>query len=52
VVAGEVPSCADAFDELTRAYQDVRYGSLRIDATAIRRLEAGQQRIISAIGSE
>jgi len=30
----------------------VRYGSLRIDATAIGRLEAGQRRIMSAIGSE
>jgi hypothetical protein len=28
VVAGAVPSCADAFAELTRAYEDVRYGSL------------------------
>jgi len=51
VVAGAVPSCADAFAELTRAYEDVRYGSLRIDPTAIGRLEAGQQRIMSAIGS-
>ena len=50
VVAGAVPSCADAFAELTRAYEDVRYGSLRIDPTAIGRLEAGQQRIMSAIG--
>jgi hypothetical protein len=50
VVAGAVPSCADAFAELTRAYEDVRYGSLRIDPTAIVRLEAGQQRIMSAIG--
>jgi Domain of unknown function (DUF4129) len=50
VVARAVPLCADAFAELTRAYEDVRYGSLRIDPTAISRLEAGQQRIISAIG--
>ncbi len=49
-MAGEVPACADAFAELTRAYEDVRYGSLRIDPTAIVRLEAGQQRIMSAIG--
>jgi hypothetical protein len=40
VVAGAVPSCADAFAELTRAYEDVRYGSLRLDPTAILRLEA------------
>jgi hypothetical protein len=50
VVADAVPSCADAFAELTRAYEDVRYGSLRLDPTAIVRLEAGQQRIMSAIG--
>jgi hypothetical protein len=50
VVAGAVPSCADAFAELTRAYEDVRYGSLRIDPTEISRLEAGQHRIMSAIG--
>ena len=50
VVAGAVPLCADAFAELTRAYEDVRYGSLRIDPAAIGRLEAGQQRIMSAIG--
>ena len=49
VVADAVPSCADAFAELTRAYEDVRYGSLRIDAAEIGRLEAGQQRIMSAI---
>ena len=50
VVAGAVPSCADAFAELTRAYEDVRYGSLRIDAAAVERLEAGQRRILAAIG--
>jgi Domain of unknown function (DUF4129) len=50
VVAGAVPSCADAFAELTRAYEDVRYGSLRIDAAAVERLEAGQRRIMAAIG--
>jgi uncharacterized protein DUF4129 len=49
VVAGAVPDCADAFAELTRAYEDVRYGSLRIDAAAIGRLEAGQGRIMAAI---
>ncbi|HET8525793.1 MAG TPA: DUF4129 domain-containing protein [Actinomycetota bacterium] len=49
VVAGAVPSCADAFAELTRAYQDVRYGSLRIDAGAVGRLEDGQRRIMAAI---
>ena len=50
VVAEAVPACADEFERLTHAYEDVRYGSLRIDPTAIGRLEAGQQRIMSAIG--
>lgn len=50
VVADAVPSCADAFADLTRAYEDVRYGSLRIDADAVGRLEAGQKRILAAIG--
>ena len=49
VVAGAVPSCADAFGELTRAYEDVRYGSLRIDAAELGRLEAGQERIMAAV---
>ena len=50
VVAEAVPACANEFERLTHAYEDVRYGSLRIDRTAIGRLEAGQQRIMSAIG--
>jgi hypothetical protein len=50
VVAGALPSCADAFAELTRAYEDVRYGSLRIDSAAVGRLEDGQRRIMAAIG--
>jgi hypothetical protein len=45
-----VPACANEFEWLTHAYEDVRYGSLRIDPTAIGRLEAGQLRIMSAIG--
>ena len=49
VVADAVPSCAGAFAELTSAYEDVRYGSLRMDAAAIGRLEAGQRRIMTAI---
>ena len=35
---------------LTHAYEDVRYGSQRLDRTAIERLEAGQHRIMLAIG--
>ncbi len=50
VVAEAMPACANEFAQLTHAYEDVRYGSQRIDPTAIGRLEAGQQRIMSAIG--
>jgi len=49
VVAEAVPACANDFERLTRAYEDVRYGSQRLDPNAIGRLEAGQQRIMSAI---
>ena len=49
VVADAVPSCADAFADLTHAYEDVRYGSLRIDAAEIGRLEAGQRRMMAEI---
>jgi hypothetical protein len=51
LVVEAVPSCAEEFAELTRAYQDVRYGSLRMDRAALRRLEAGQERIDLAIGA-
>jgi uncharacterized protein DUF4129 len=50
VVAGAVPACADAFEALTRAYEDVRYGSRRIDAAAVTRLEAAQKTIMAAVG--
>ncbi|MCI0632638.1 MAG: DUF4129 domain-containing protein [Actinobacteria bacterium] len=44
------PECATEFTELTRAYEDVRYGSLRLDGSAIRRLEAGHQRTMRVFG--
>jgi hypothetical protein len=50
VVAQAVPACADAFEELTRAYEDVRYGSLRFDDASLGRLRTGQERIMSALG--
>jgi hypothetical protein len=49
VVAEALPACADEFERLTHAYEDVRYGSQRLDRTVIGRLEAGQHRIMSAI---
>ena len=50
VVAEALPACADEFERLTHAYEDVRYGSQRLDRTELGRLEAGQHRILSAIG--
>ncbi len=49
VVREAFPECATEFTELTRAYEDVRYGSLRLDDETIRRLEAGQRRIAAAL---
>jgi hypothetical protein len=37
------------FADLTHAYEDVRYGSLRIDAAEIGRLEASQRRMMAEI---
>lgn len=49
VVATALPACAREFAELTHAYEDVRYGSLRVDAEALVRLEASHKRIIGAL---
>jgi hypothetical protein len=51
VVAEAVPACGDAFERLTRAYEDVRYGSLRFDVDSIGRLRTGQERIMAALGA-
>ncbi len=50
MVAEAVPGCANEFEQLTHAYEDVRYGSLRLDRTALRELQAGQKRIAAALG--
>jgi hypothetical protein len=49
VVAEAVPACADEFTRLTHAYEDVRYGSLRLDRGALRDLEDGQKRIAATL---
>jgi hypothetical protein len=49
VVGEAVPSCAAEFELLTRAYEDVRYGSLRLDRPALRELESGQKRIAATL---
>jgi hypothetical protein len=50
VVAEAVPACANEFQRLTHAYEDVRYGSLRLDRTELRELQDGQKRIAAALG--
>jgi hypothetical protein len=49
VVAEAVPGCAAEFELLTRAYEDVRYGSLRLDRPALRDLESSQKRIAATL---
>ena len=49
VVAEAVPACAEEFGELTRAYEDVRYGSLRFDDASLGRLRTGQERIMGTL---
>ena len=49
VVAEAVPACADEFERLTHAYEDVRYGSLRLDRAELRDLEDGQKRIAATL---
>jgi len=50
VVAEAVPACANEFERLTHAYEDVRYGSLRLDRAELRELEDGQKRIAATLG--
>ena len=49
LVALAYPECADGFAALTRAYEDVRYGSLRSDRPTLRRLQDEQRRLLHAI---
>jgi hypothetical protein len=49
VVAEAVPACANEFERLTHAYEDVRYGSLRLDRTELRELQDGQKRIAATL---
>jgi len=48
-VVAAFPSCGAEFGELTHAYEDVRYGNLRMDVDAIGRLRDGQRRITAAL---
>jgi hypothetical protein len=46
LVTGAHPKIASEFVRLTRAYEEVRYGSLRLDRPALERLERGQRRLL------
>ena len=44
------PECAPGFTALTRAYEDVRYGSRRFDQETLWKVEANQQHAMTALG--
>lgn len=48
-MVGAYPECADAFEALTRAYEDVRYGSLQMDRAGLRRMDGHHRTILAAI---
>jgi len=48
-VSAAYPECAEPFLALTRAYQDVRYGSLRIDRTGLRALAAYRHDVLITV---
>ena len=48
-VAAAYPETADSFDALTRAYEDVRYGSANLDRATLRELEEHRKRILAAL---
>jgi len=49
-VAGRFPEVAEAFGVLTRAYEDVRYGGRRPEASTVEQLGVGHARILAALG--
>lgn len=49
-VAVAFPECAAGFTALTRAYEDVRYGSRRFDGETLGKLEANRQLAMAALG--
>jgi hypothetical protein len=48
-IASAFPAVATEFAALTRAYEDVRYGNLRVDPPGLERLEQGQRRLLRAV---
>jgi hypothetical protein len=49
-VAVAFPECAPGFTALTRAYEDVRYGSLRFDRETLGKIEANRRLAMAALG--
>jgi hypothetical protein len=45
------PECAPGFTALTRAYEDVRYGSLRFDPDTLGKIEANRRLAMAALGN-
>ncbi len=50
-VAEAFPACAAAFAELTSAYEDVRYGGVRVAGERLEHLSVGQRTIDRALSS-
>jgi uncharacterized protein DUF4129 len=48
-VAEGYPETAEGFEALTRAYEDVRYGSARLDKATLRQLDAHRRSILAAV---
>jgi hypothetical protein len=48
-VTSAFPECAPGFTALTRAYEDVRYGSMKFDPETLRNLEANRQLAMAAL---
>jgi len=48
-VAGRFPDRAEDFRALTRAYEDVRYGGIRLDRDRVRELEVRHRRLLQAL---
>ena len=48
-VATAYPESAEGFEALTRAYEDVRYGSAHLDDATLRELDAYRRSILAAL---
>ena len=48
-VAEAYPESAGDFDALTRAYEDVRYGSAHLDRAVLRELDGHRRSILAAL---